>query len=122
MVKNTKHHSELAPEHNNVYTYPMDIRPVSCRRPAYPLLTALTAAAVLAACDDKPQQPAGDTPEAEEEQLTGGFIVPARPWSPPAVGADAVTIPAPETPETPACDAPDEVEALPADEEPLPEP
>ena len=117
-----RNRNALASVHNIVYTFFMDIHPVSLRRPAYPLLTALTAAAVLAACDDKPQQPAGDTPETEEEQLTGGFIVPARPWSPPAVGDDTVAIPAPETPETPACDAPDEVDALPADEEPLPEP
>lgn len=101
----------------------MDMRPLPFRRPAYPLFTALTTAAVLAACDDKPQQHIKSSlvPEAGEEQLTSGFIVPALPWSPPEVTGDTVTIPAPETPETPACDAPDEVDALPADEEPLSE-
>lgn len=107
----------------------MDIRPVSVCCPAYPLLSALTAAAVLVSCDDKPQQPVGSpaapqaaqAAEAQEEQLTSGFIVPALPWSPPEVTGDTVTIPAPETPETPACDAPDEVDALPADEGPLSE-
>lgn len=108
----------------------MDIRPVSLRRPAYPLLTALTAAAVIAACNDKPQQSAGGNTapdiapaaETEEEQLTSGFIVPARLWNPPAVSPDADTIPTPETPEMPAGDTPAEVEALPAAEAPLSEP
>lgn len=105
----------------------MDIRSVSFRRPAYPLLTALSAAAVLAACDDKPRQTLGGiaapdiapAAEAEKEQLTSGFIVTPRPWSPPAVNTDADIPSAPAPPAFPSYDAADEVNAVPADEDSL---